>query len=136
MRCGYVAYCVVSVFLRIPSLHSELDEDKSNVNLVRTKRSDVSTCSSQHDCIPSSIHTANISDELISCVGSPGKCSCSECFQLYNDTCRVRVCWRFHESTSTCSDHRRSQTKTILISAFLSSLGAANFYIGRYVAGK
>ena len=60
---------------------------------------------------------------------------CSDCFVLYNNSCQINVCWNWTDS-GHCVDDRRSQKTTVLLSAFLSSTGAANFYIGQYLLGE
>ena len=50
--------------------------------------------------------------------------------QLNNNTCE-----QFDEQTEDCIDDRKSQNTALLLSAFLSATGAANFYIGQYALG-
>lgn len=118
------------MYFRILNVRSEQNNEKS-----LRKHWAQFTCSNQLDCIPSSINSSNIPEELIGCVGTPRRCNCSECFQLYNDTCQLKDCWSY-DATSNCTDNRRSQLEAILLSACLSSVGAANFYIGRNILGK
>ena len=130
-----LVYCIASVHSRDNDIHSEMDDDKSITDHVRAKRSSQFSCTSQFDCIPTSLNSSEIPEDLISCVDSTGRCKCSECFWMYNDICQVKNCWSY-DATSYCSDNRRSRLSAILLSAFLSSVGAANFYIGRNTFGK
>ena len=59
---------------------------------------------------------------------------CNECFELAdNGTCVEVECedWRYDEAGRKCNDDRPKQLTAFLLSIFLSSTGAANFYIGR-----
>lgn len=63
-----------------------------------------------------------------------GQCSCSDCFFLDDTNQRCRMCsdYMYINSSSQCgTDNRQSQLTAFLLSLFLSSTGAANFYIGR-----
>lgn len=102
---------------------------------IRTKRTVAAyTCNSAIDCVPSNIGAA-VPESFINCNSTSGQCICSGCFDLFNDTCQLNKCHRY-DSTQNCTDNRKSQRKVILLSAFLSSVGAANFYIGQYLLGR
>ena len=63
-----------------------------------------------------------------------GQCSCNECFErASNGTCVEVECedWRYDQQELACQDSRPKQLTAFLLSLFLSSTGAANFYIGR-----
>lgn len=84
------------------------------------------------DCTPLNMRHENISD-FIEC-SATGLCLCHDCFELWNDICHLKLCQNF-VSEQGCIDSRKSQIEVVLLSAFLSSIGAANFYIGQYVLG-
>lgn len=68
-----------------------------------------------------------------------GLCVCNDCFtKASNGTCVNVECedWRFNPSEQKCDDDRPKQLTAFLLSLFLSSTGAANFYIGRNDLGK
>ena len=63
-----------------------------------------------------------------------GVCLCRDCFERGLDgTCLEVSCedWRYSTQDFDCQDDRPSQLTAFLLSFFLSSTGAANFYIGR-----
>lgn len=91
-------------------------------------------CNISEDCFPKKV--GNVPDDLIHCDSSSGLCVCSSCFELFNDTCRLKKCQQFQENPLKCIDNRKSQKIVLLLSAFLSSIGAANFYIGQYTLGR
>ena len=65
---------------------------------------------------------------------SGDQCDCNECFELgSNGTCVDVSCedWRYDQTELDCVDDRPKQLTAFLLSLFLSSTGAANFYIGR-----
>ena len=89
-------------------------------------------CSNQTDCKPPSLSNVPIPTDLISCQG--GSCVCRQCFgrNSNNNTCReLAPCQRYNTVTLSCDDERRSQLVAMLLSLFLSEVGAANFYIAR-----
>lgn len=92
-------------------------------------------CNNVTDCVPFNL-TESIPQDLIDCNTSSGVCVCSECFELLNDTCQLRKCWEFNAEQNLCTDNRKTQKTAVLLSAFLSSVGAANFYIGQYLLGE
>ena len=70
---------------------------------------------------------------------SEGVCACSECFEEGPSGRCVNVeCedWRYDQSERECVDNRPKQLTAFLLSLFISSTGAANFYIGRNDLGK
>ena len=88
------------------------------------------TCNNQTDCIPPSLSGQPIRTDLIDC--DSGFCVCRRCFELDGDRCReLAPCQTYSRSTRSCDDARRSQLVALLLSIFLSEVGAANFYIGR-----
>ena len=63
-----------------------------------------------------------------------GLCLCNDCFEeASNGTCIEVECedWRYDQQQLECDDDRPKQLTAFLLSFFLSSTGAANFYIGR-----
>lgn len=97
-------------------------------------------CSTNEDCYPADYHLNNITvpPRLISCDISTGLCLCQECFVRLKDICQVnsKTCEEFDDLNQQCTDNRRSQKTALLLSAFLSATGAANFYIKQNTLGK
>ena len=91
-------------------------------------------CSNDSSCV----NFMNVSSELVHCDLSSGLCVCSDCFVRINDTCQIVApsCRKYSETSGQCLDLRKSQETAFLLSVFLSSVGAANFYIGHYLLGK
>ena len=74
--------------------------------------------------------------EKIACLN--GTCLCLDCFTANASTghCQLYTpCFDYDPNDDTCIDLRQSQTTAFILSLFLSSIGAANFYIGQYVLG-
>ena len=85
-------------------------------------------CSTPAQCLPEEFGNVSVPTDLVNCID--GVCSCSSCFVVNGSACTIRQCWRLENGS--CVDGRtRSQRTAVLLSAFLSSVGAANFYIGR-----
>lgn len=100
----------------------------------RTKRTAVNiTCSNATDCVPYDLR-GHVPQDFIDCDNS--SCICSGCFELFAGICQISKCQGFNNVSQTCTDNRKSQETAILLSAFLSSVGAANFYIGQYTLGE
>ena len=54
-----------------------------------------------------------------------------------NGACRICSEYSYREESQSCGlDNRQSQLTAFLLSIFLSSTGAANFYIGRNDLGS
>ena len=86
------------------------------------------TCSNPSQCLPEEFRNISAPTDLVNC--TDGVCTCNDCFTVTGSTCTIRQCWSFENGS--CVDGRtRSQQTATLLSAFLSSVGAANFYIGR-----
>ena len=86
------------------------------------------SCLDSFQCLPAEFRNVSVPADAVNC--TDGVCSCSSCFTVTGGTCSLRQCWSFENGS--CVDGRtRSQLTAILLSAFLSSVGAANFYIGR-----
>ena len=92
------------------------------------------SCSVNSDCYPSGIN-GSVPSRLIECDNNV--CVCSECFTA-NTTGRCTFtiispsdCYPYNSGTGTCTDNRKSQLVTFLLSLFLSGFGVANFYIGQ-----
>ncbi len=94
-------------------------------------------CVSNISCLDSQFGT-NVPSDLVHCNTDSGLCVCSQCFVRINNTCEViaPLCRNYSLDTRQCVEHRKSQETTFLLSVFLSSVGAANFYIGDYVLGE
>ena len=71
---------------------------------------------------------------LVECLGN-GVCSCQECFTINTTINRCYeenpTCYFYNSSMGQCQDERPSQAVAFYLSLCLSSVGAANFYIGR-----
>lgn len=87
-------------------------------------------CSTPEDCLPQRFrsNSTTVLPSVVDCVQH--QCICSKCFRVSNEgNCVLRDC---HDYTdNSCQDNRKSQRTAILLSVFLSSIGAANFYIER-----
>ena len=95
-------------------------------NLLQTQ-----PCSDQTDCLPQRyINTTTVvPPNLIDCISN--QCICQDCFmRSESGTCSLREC-RDYTTSNGCEDDRRSQLTALLLSIFLSGVGAANFYIER-----
>ena len=92
-------------------------------------------CTTDKDCYPSNLQDTTIPPNYINCDTSRGLCRCNDCFVRENDTCALARCHRLSSNNTQCVDQRRSQKTAFLLSVFLSSTGAANFYIGQYALG-
>lgn len=93
------------------------------------------SCQTNADCLPSGV--SNISSDLVSCVA--GQCLCMDCFMSDDDSGRCRRCndYPYDPVLRICGrDDRPRQLTAFLLSLFLSSTGAANFYIGQDGLGK
>ena len=116
---GYVnSYCRPNPYENVPDV-----SDNARIS-----------CNASADCVPSHLSGHNISMTLISC--NNNKCNCSKCFDLFNETCQLNKCQAYDTASSQCIDNRKSQKEVVILSAFLSSTGAANFLIGHYLLGK
>ena len=89
-------------------------------------------CNNASDCYPPDLN--NISTDLISCFQNA--CLCYPCFTINTTSskCQVENCFKW-TSDGECVDTRDSQKEAFILSFFLSSLGAANFYIGQWQIG-
>lgn len=69
-----------------------------------------------------------------------GSCVCSDCFMLDGQgQCSSTLCidYQYNNGSGVClPDNRPSQLTAFLLSLFLSSTGAANFFIGQDGLGK
>ena len=89
-------------------------------------------CTNETDCKPSSLSLDFVPSDLIDC--QSGNCVCRQCFELDSNVGRCRElapCQTYNRNAFTCNDARRSQLVALLLSLFLSEVGAANFYIAR-----
>ena len=95
-------------------------------NLLQTQ-----PCSNQTDCLPLRyINTTTVvPPNLVDCISN--QCICQDCFMRSGSgRCSLREC-RDYTTGGGCEDDRRSQLTALLLSIFLSGVGAANFYIER-----
>ena len=110
-----IVYGITNFFLFV------LWTSKSNVAVRQV------ACQNNSNCYPDGI-TSPIS--YISCV--QGKCICSgSCFTLNGPICGFSKCGSYDSNTGICTSFAKSQTVAFLLSLFVSSVGAANFYIGQ-----
>ena len=92
------------------------------------------TCSNQDDCLPDryrnngTVVPTPVPPNLVDCLQN--LCVCQDCFMVSEDgPCSLRECRDY--TRDGCQDDRRSQLTALLLSIFLSGVGAANFYIDR-----
>lgn len=100
--------------------------------LLRTKSVE---CNQSSQCFPPDVD--NAPTNLIDC--DRNQCLCKQCFERGpNGICEESDCEDYYYSNERreCVDHRKSQTTAFLLSFFLSSVGAANFYIEQNAMGK
>lgn len=98
--------------------------------LAHSRQERQALCTNQTSCYPSSLSGELIPTTLINC--DNGLCVCQECFELDGNRCReLAPCQTYSSTTRSCNDARRSQLIALLLSIFLSEVGAANFYIAR-----
>lgn len=123
----YVLYVEIIIFLFCFVFRS--------VAISKTRKGFSNACQENEDCIPAEYN--NVPSTLISCNTSTGLCECNECFIRLRDVCQLnnKTCEKFDDELPACTDDRRSQKKALLLSTFLSSTGAANFYIGQNILG-
>ena len=90
-------------------------------------------CTSARQCWPPG-SPFPYSGNLVDCF--KGACLCYPCFKINTTSgvCRVQDCYTY-DDLNGCMDKRKSQKDAFLLSFFLSSLGAANFYIGHWELG-
>ena len=106
---------------------NERSSPKVNVHQLRL-------CANARDCYPPNLAMSAVPTNLINCTN--GICVCNECFVLMNDTCAAADCFHYSSGSQKCDDRHKSQSTTFYLSLFLSSVGAANFYIGQNELGK
>ena len=111
--------------LALPRAYPGLGESRSEPIIVALRQT---ACTTPAQCLPEEFGNVSVPTDLVNC--TDGVCSCSSCFVVTGGACTIRQCWRLENGS--CVDGRtRSQRTAVLLSAFLSSVGAANFYIGR-----
>ena len=93
-------------------------------------------CTQATECYPVGFSAGGVEvpNWLINCT-TDGECACNECFRRNANSGRCAVdapCWDYSTQDAECDDNRRSQLIAFVLSAALSSTGAANFYIARY----
>ena len=112
--------------LALPRAYPGLRESRSEPISVALRQA---ACSTPAQCLPAEeFGNISVPTDLVNC--TDGVCSCSSCFVVNGSACTIRQCWSWENGS--CVDGRTlSQRTAVLLSAFLSSVGAANFYIGR-----
>ena len=68
-----------------------------------------------------------------------GECECNKCLMLHPDSRKCFTCvdYPYNITSDSCgTDVRQDQRRAFVLSLFLSSTGAANFYIESYGLGK
>lgn len=91
-------------------------------------------CQNDVDCYPKAYENSTIPNYLVHCKDQV--CQCQNCFYSLNDSCAMRSCHYFSNSSGKCVSKRKSQFEAFLLSLFLSATGAANLYIGQNTLGK
>ena len=125
----FAVLCQVYTSRALPRVYPELEGSRGEVISVNLRQI---ACSEPSQCLPEEYRNASVPTDIVNCAG--GVCICSNCFVAAGTTCAISPCWNFENGS--CIDGRtRSQVTATLLSAFLSSVGAANFYIGRYDLG-
>lgn len=117
MRVGVVVAVLLVLLVRCDS-----DSSYHNRNLLQTQ-----SCSDREDCIPDAYKNSSVPPNLVDCIQN--QCVCQDCFMVSGDMCSLRECRDF--TRDGCEDNRKSQLTALLLSIFLSGVGAANFYIER-----
>ena len=129
MIISFVVLCQIYTSHAFPRVYPELEGPRGEVISVNLRQI---ACSDPSQCLPEEYRNASVPTDIVNCTG--GVCICSSCFVAAGTTCAISPCWNFENGS--CIDGRtRSQVTAILLSAFLSSVGVANFYIGRYDLG-
>ena len=106
--------------------------------MVSRQTTGVCTVGNNSQCVDGG--ATGVPQSLVECA-TGGVCVCNECFEL-DSTGRCTqnmMCpdeYYFSRDTGACVDERPSQLTAFLLSLFLSSTGAANFYIGRNGLGQ
>lgn len=103
-----------------------------DTGFIRFKRQSTRVCEDGNNtlCLPEGVTSAPM--ELVDCI--EGQCVCQDCFMINDSTGQCRICseYSYRNGSNSCGlDNRPSQLTAFLLSLFLSSTGAANFYIGR-----
>ena len=131
--------CLPPTIFVICSSHSVLNhlglEPGSRVRREIETRQVVSmNCSEAPQCWPDN---TPVPSTLINCDQVTNQCICNDCF-FRNDTgrCEEDSCEDYFFRDNECVDDRPSQLTAFLLSLFLSSTGAANFYIGQDGLGR
>jgi len=97
-------------------------------SLSRVRRQ-TARCQNVTDCLP--LGVTNTNTNLAECIA--GQCVCTDCFTSNNGS-RCQICpdYPYDNAQDRCGlDGRPRQLTAFLLSLFLSSTGAANFYIGQ-----
>ena len=132
--------CIWDLLVNSSSSHSVLNhlglEPSPRVRReIETRQVPRLTCSNASDCWPD--NDTPVPSTLIFCDSVIKECICNDCF-FRNDTgrCEEDSCEDYFFRDNECVDDRPSQLTAFLLSLFLSSTGAANFYIGQDGLGK
>ena len=93
-------------------------------------------CTIAQQCWPDNV--TGVPSTLINCDSVIKECICNDCFFRNSDTgrCEEDSCEDYFFRDGECVDDRPSQLTAFLLSLFLSSTGAANFYIGQNGLGR
>ena len=106
----------------------------STLDLVGGQSNGDNVCTNHTDCYPPSFsNNSSVPTTLVECVES--SCQCRDCFIRNASSGRCEVdepCQQYDIALGECEDDRLSQRVAFLLSIFLSSTGAANFYIERF----
>ncbi|KAL5517098.1 hypothetical protein EMCRGX_G002568 [Ephydatia muelleri] len=90
-------------------------------------------CLNDTDCYPTALKGSAVPSDYIKCESNNCVCN-SNCFKLNGFICDFSVCGQYSNATKNCitASDLKDQKTAFLLSLFLSFIGAANFYIGRY----
>ena len=130
--CVYTVFYQLCMIYALPHVHQPTASDENRPADGRGHAISAvvrqSSCSNPLQCLPEEFRNVSVPTDIVNCRN--GVCSCRSCFIVTGSTCAIRQCWSF-ESGSCIDGRTRSQTTATLLSVFLFSVGAANFYIGR-----
>eukprot|EP00731_Ephydatia_muelleri_P002407 Em0001g2407a len=117
-----IAVCVLNSVKPSPVMRS----------LQATRATAFVPCLNNTDCYPTVLKGSAVPSDFIKCESN--NCICSgNCFKLNGFICDFSVWGEYSNATNTCTtaSDLKDQKTAFLLSLFLSSIGAANFYIGR-----
>ncbi|KAL5517504.1 hypothetical protein EMCRGX_G003059 [Ephydatia muelleri] len=129
---GKAVLFVVAIAVSALSSPVDLRPLKQSTHVVRSNPERSVACYNDTDCYPATLKGSAVPTEYIKCENYSCICS-SNCFKTSGSTCEYSVCGQYDNATHNCTttSDLKDQKTAFLLSLFLSSIGAANFYIGR-----